>query len=207
MPSAQLVCYAQAKGGGQVSWLRGFEELFSPNSGWPWFRLGSRWLGGFLWEVYYGRKGVRVYQFTRDSYQSSGIWDFPNGGYLMGEREAASAMVSKYIAAVRAKSKGRGAGTCECDPAIAEGRPALTAFLCETDGGEGKVRERSVLMVAIDEGGVRAGLKDADLGGWVWRQGKSLKDALDAIEAALVDPDTAFRVKPAQRARRGRKRG
>ncbi len=108
---------------------------------------------------------------------------------LNGERD----MASKWIKAAIAKRKASKAESLPSDPAVCDGRPALTDFMCDLEGPNGGVREPSAVMFSFGADGVRAGLKDDDAGGWCWRQGKTLSEALDAIEKALQSGEGAFR--------------
>jgi len=174
--------------------------------GWPWLKLGSCWRHGLLWEVLCGKEGVLVSAYADNGLRLVIRECFPDGGYSKGESESASAMVNKYITAVKQRSATAGKASCECDPAIAEGRPALTAFLTETDAGDGRVRERSVLMVCVDEAGTRVGLKASEFNGWIWRTARTLTEGLDAVEKALTDPEASFRPAGGRKGPRGRKK-
>lgn len=94
-------------------------------------------------------------------------------------------MSSKWIAgAVAATTQvARVAGLP--DGVLFHERPALWDFMTELTHEDGKGREPSVLMIACSAVGVRVGLKDETAGGWLWREGESLQDALDAIESTL----------------------
>lgn len=172
-----------------------------------WLSLGTQWKGGLLWEVICSRKGVMVSGYSMPGPYCKVREVFPRCGIYHGENEGSHAMVNKYITAVRQRAAASGKGACELDPCISQGRPAVTAFLTETDGGEGKVRERSVLMLAADEGGLRVGLKASEFNGWVWRTAATLQEGLDALEKALTDPEAAFRPSNGQRAKKRRRRG
>lgn len=112
--------------------------------------------------------------------------------------------MSKWIkAALGRKQKGK-AEALPADPALCDGRPALTEFLTETAGANGGVREPSVIMACVVPEGVRVGLKDDDAGGWCWRVGKTFQEALDAIERALTADEPAFRA--GRQVRQGKRR-
>lgn len=111
------------------------------------------------------------------------------GEYFLEGRTVASKWI-KAAVAKRAKAK---PGSLQMDPTLGKDRPALTDFMTDLEGPDGGVREPSALMVAITADGVRAGLKDEDCGGWCWREGHTLQDALDAIEKALQAGEGAFR--------------
>jgi hypothetical protein len=129
---------------------------------------------------------------------------FPRRRYpwrlLNGERE----MASKWIKAAVAKRKASKPTALTADPALCDGRPALTDFMTDLEGPNGGVREPSALMVCFTPEGVRAGLKDDDAGGWCWREGTTLSGALDAIEKALQAGEGAFRQARAAAKKKGR---
>jgi hypothetical protein len=112
-------------------------------------------------------------------------------------------MASKWIKKAVAKRTKKSPSAMTIDPALGEGRPALTEFMTELESEPGELREVSPLMITVSEGGIRAGLKDEDAGGWCWREGATLSLALDAIEKALQAGEGAFR---APRAKPGRKK-
>ena len=95
--------------------------------------------------------------------------------------------MARYISAARAQLAALANKVSDLDPAISHERPALTEFMtcCETE--EGGVRELSVLMVVAGTDGLRVGLRDDDMGGWLWRTGSTLSDCLDALEVTLQD--------------------
>jgi hypothetical protein len=101
-------------------------------------------------------------------------------------------VASKYIDQLQKKTK-KITKACErLDPVLSEGRPALTDFMTEMEGQGGKEREPSALMICASSEGLRVGLKDEEMGGWLWRQGESLKGCLDAIEEALAGGTAKF---------------
>lgn len=95
-------------------------------------------------------------------------------------------LANKWITEARKRLLGSRRPEVKVDPVISDGRPALTAFLTEVEAGEGLTRERSVLMLAWDEAGMRVGLKDEAMGGWLWRQCQTLQEGLQALEEALA---------------------
>lgn len=108
---------------------------------------------------------------------------------LNGER----AMASKFIKNAMTKKKAMRPGMLIPDMALCADRPAITDFMCDLEAANGGVREPSAIMISFNNDGVRAGLKDDDAGGWVWKQGKTLSEALDAIEKALQSDNPGFR--------------
>ncbi len=102
-------------------------------------------------------------------------------------------MASKWIkAAITKKAKGK-PGALPMDAGVGKDRPAITDFMTELEGPDGGIREPSMIMFGMSADGVRAGLKDEDGGGWCWREGRTLQEALDAIEKALQAGEGAFR--------------
>jgi hypothetical protein len=116
------------------------------------------------------------------------------------EIQRSNFVANKYIAAAKAKQPGA-TKAIPVDAEIGADRPALTEYLTSTEGAtKGATRDRSVLMLCWEEGGVRVGLKDDDAGGWCWRQGATLQEALDSLEAALAGPELVFRPAGGRRA-------
>lgn len=115
-----------------------------------------------------------------------------------------TAVVSKWIRAAVEKSSKKKPGQLMVDPVLHSGREALRDFMTEVDAGQGRVREPSVLMIACDEGRIRVGLKDDDAGGWCWREGITLEEALDALEKALQTGDGVFRSQRVVKGKKGR---
>lgn len=169
----------------------------------PWRLLGSRHDKGYVWEVYSYADGVCV--FRTDKVRSGECsWHYFQRTTEVSDMWLSNgAVVNKYIQAVKAKAKKGSKGSVTGDPFLCQGRPALTAFLTETGADEKDVRELSALMVAHEADGVRVGLKDDDCGGWLWRGGKDLAAALDAIEKALTDGTALFGGAKDRKARRG----
>lgn len=102
-------------------------------------------------------------------------------------------MASKYIAAAIKEVLGRKTLGGEGDYGLFKNRPAIREFMTDLEGVPGGSRELSVLMICVSEGGLRVGLKDADAGGWCWREGEDLGAALNAVEKALQAGSGAFR--------------
>lgn len=110
-----------------------------------------------------------------------------------------SSVVSKWIKQAVAKRCKAKPGALPVPSLLSSGRPALTDFMGEVEGPDGGVREPSVLMIGCTATGVRVGLKDEDCGGWCWREGVTVEEALDAIEKALQAGEGAFRGPKPQR--------
>jgi hypothetical protein len=97
-----------------------------------------------------------------------------------------------FVQAAKARVAGRGADGLEVDSLLVAGRPALREFICSTVDGAGGVRERSVLMICVEDDGLRVGLKDQSLGGWCWRMASTFEDGLTALDQALRDGTARF---------------
>jgi hypothetical protein len=170
--------------------------------GWPrvvtqrWYDEGIFYLAGrrFVVEQVLPRGDVQVSEFG--GRPAARLWtecfNPPDGlqfAAIMGERK----MALKWIKRALDKKPSKKASAMVMDPALGKDRPALTEFMTETTGPDDKPRDVSALMVVCTEAGVRAGLKDEDAGGWCWREGTTLAEALDSIEKALQVGEGAFR--------------
>lgn len=98
----------------------------------------------------------------------------------------------KYVKAVVAAAKKAGPGDMKADAELHSHRPALQEFMTAVGNPKEGFREVSPVMLCCDETGVRAGLKDDEAGGWCWRRGNTLTDALDALEKALQEGTAIF---------------
>jgi hypothetical protein len=157
-----------------------------------WYQEGQVWKDGGFYLVESCQYGVSVSFYVKgERFPLSTTWFDTQGSPWIGVRSKAS-MVSKYIQAVRAAAGKVQKGERSLDPVIGDKRPALTAFMTDSDAGGGKVRELSALMMAVGDDGLRVGLKDDDMGGWCWRSGATLADALDALETALASGEARF---------------
>jgi hypothetical protein len=111
-------------------------------------------------------------------------------------------MASKWLTAATVVAECKTAVAAASDPALFKARPAMFEFMSELEASPGVPRELSILMVALTDQGVRCGLKEEAVGGWLWRTGVTLSAALDAIEASLQSgkPDWSIpKMKPAPR--------
>jgi hypothetical protein len=170
----------------------------------PWLLLGFRRSGGQLWEVYSNKRGYAVSHKPDGDGRKYVLYFYPKPEDGLDCWLSRGAIVNKYIQAVKARSKKGRKGEVSGDPYLCEGRPALTAFLCETGESEKDVRDLSALMIVHGDDGVRVGLRDDDCGGWLWRSGKTLADGLNAIEKALQDGTATFGGSKERRAKKGR---
>ena len=112
-------------------------------------------------------------------------------------------MASKWISAAIKVAEKRVEISTSDEPTLWKNRPALRDFMTCLEGAKDVAREPSVIMIAVSEMGIRAGLKDDTAGGWLWREGLTLEDALNAIEKALQSGSPSF---TSQGGRRGRRR-
>lgn len=178
---------------------------FCGRLGSPVYLLGQRWHGGRLYVVEWNSRGLAVSEFPDEGQRASMVRFWARQGPWFQPHARVMSVVNKYIAALRAgKAKKVMAGGV-VDPAVGDKRPALTALMTEVDDGTKVPRERSVLMVAVADDGMRVGVKDDDLGGWLWRTGKTVQEALDAIERALQDGTAVFGGSVGRRAGKGKK--
>lgn len=65
--------------------------------------------------------------------------------------------------------------------------PTLGHFLCDECWPGGEVRQRSSLVVFVEDGVFKACLSDKDSGSSLWSSCRSFDDLLEAIEARLTD--------------------
>lgn len=91
------------------------------------------------------------------------------------------------------------------DAGFLRDREAIAEFMTELVGPDGKPREPSAVMIVFCDEGARVGLKDEDAGGWCWRVGPTVQDALDAIEKALKEDESPFKGPRQQRDRKTRR--
>jgi hypothetical protein len=148
---------------------------------------------------------ARVVSVGESPYTRWFVADLPAS--VRGRPGAAQQLMNKYLKAVREKAKsGRRANVTAAD-ILGDKRPAITAFMCDTDAGDGQERELSALMVIPSPDGFRVGLKDEDAGGWLWRAGGTITEALDAIEAALADGSGRFTSAQRTGVKKGTRRG
>lgn len=91
----------------------------------------------------------------------------------------------KYITAAIKSAEKRVEVCSGGDEILWKGRPAIREFMTSLVNGEGQPRRPSSLMISACEAGLRVGLCDDDVDGWVWREDITLSGALDAIEKTL----------------------
>jgi hypothetical protein len=141
---------------------------------------------GQSYEICSGRGMIVVTKFNKRSWFNvdwSVQFLLPDNEYiqLSGDNSVASQWITTAIAKATQCDKILDNG----DPVLFKDRPALWDFMSELVGPTGQGRDPSVLMIALSAVGVRAGLKDDDAGGWLWREAQTLATALNAIEKAL----------------------
>lgn len=79
------------------------------------------------------------------------------------------------------------------DPALADSNPALHEMLTAESYEDGKPRKTSTLLITVEEGGWKGRLNDRDGGQLLWVTSDCLKGVFDALEDALVAPNTPWR--------------
>jgi hypothetical protein len=162
-------------------------------------------LRGLLWTVRASNSGIEVNAVTYGCHSEAMTFWFPRQKYwrwFMGKKEGDG---RKYILAARALVSNGSTDKFGIDPVIGGNRPALTEFMTCCEVGDGEIRETSVLMICAGVDGIRCGLKDEDLGGWMWRTGETLAEALDSIEVALSDGGARFTGSKDNGRRKGRR--
>lgn len=80
------------------------------------------------------------------------------------------------------------------DNTLYKDRPALCEYMTLVVDDEGNARDPSVLMVCATATGFKVGLKDAQTGGWLWREGDTFLKCLNSIEAILQTGDVHWAV-------------
>lgn len=92
------------------------------------------------------------------------------------------------------------------DPAFAKRCPQLWAHLTDRQWDDGSEREGSTFLVLAEGPVVKIWLNDRAMGRSLWVAGPSLQGALDAVEAALNDPQAGWRVNTSAGPRKGGKK-
>lgn len=162
--------------------------------------------GGFLLRGYHNWSVMlcRAVSVGESPYTRWFVADVP--AVFLGRPEAMRQLMNKYLRAVREKASTGRKGTVSVADLLGDKRPAIAAFMTDLDAGEGQERELSALMVIPGPDGFRVGLKDEESGGWLWRAGTTVTEALDAMEEALVDGTGRFTMAQRQGQKKGAKR-
>lgn len=92
------------------------------------------------------------------------------------------------------RPKTEGGVTCVQDADLAKKCPALAAHLCQTTWEDGEARQTSTLSIFTGDGCFKACLRDRELGLCLWVAAKCYAALPLALEAALTDPNTVWRV-------------
>jgi hypothetical protein len=183
----------------------GDDERVGVRRGCLW-RLGVFFRRGGRYEVWYRDGRVWVAALGSGSSPVQWEWSLQVGRVTRDFLESKETIMSKYIArAVKAKGGPSTIGPGS-DDAFFTNRPAIYEYMTDCLGPTGKGRETSCMMIASSESGVRAGLKDDDAGGWVWREGMTVDEAVDSVEKVLASGTAVFRA-PGGRGKRPGKRG
>lgn len=80
-----------------------------------------------------------------------------------------------------------GTGKSPMPHCLQERSPTLGHFLCDEVWPDGELRQRSTLVVFVEDGMFKACLSDKDSGTSLWASCKSFDDLLEALEARLTD--------------------
>lgn len=131
------------------------------------------------------------------------------GGETLGTARLRAGSVTtvslwEYRSMKRPDSQERGGGDgLRLVPDSFGGRCCLCEYMTAGAWDDGQPRETSTLMVVAEEGLIKCCLNDRALGRSLWRSGATMDAALDALEAALVDPRADWRRRaPAPRGKR-----
>lgn len=74
--------------------------------------------------------------------------------------------------------------------------PSTWAYLADTRYEDGEPRETATLMLLAEQGVVKACLNDRDNSRSAWVSGRSVEEALAALEAGLAEGRTEWRGRP-----------
>jgi len=88
------------------------------------------------------------------------------------------------------------AGVACADPAWQERWPALCSHLFDLKYEDGAPRQTSTLMLLAEQGVAKACLNDREAERSAWVSGRSFTEALDALEAGLVEDRLDWRARP-----------
>jgi len=80
-----------------------------------------------------------------------------------------------------------GTGKFPTPPCLAERAPTLGHFLCDESWPDGEARQRSTLVIFVEDGNFKACLSDKDSNTSLWASCKSFDDLLEAMESRLTD--------------------
>jgi len=78
-------------------------------------------------------------------------------------------------------------GQTPTPPGLNERAPTLAHFLCDASWPDGEERQRSTIVVFVEDGMFKACLSDKDSGTSLWASCRSFDDLLEALEARLTD--------------------
>lgn len=105
--------------------------------------------------------------------------------------------------------QGQQVGSVERDE-IATLCPTLWEYMTATTWDDGSARLPSSLLLFAQDGMLKGMLRDRDAGLCLWVAGSSISGLLGVLEAALLDPQTEWRVdrqQPGQTASRKKRAG
>lgn len=148
--------------------------------------------GSEVWRAEWDRVAVQVTCWDRSVGGITFVTSFVRAWENERRVDTFEGMLMKYIQLAKAAAKAEKVEDKWADDFLTVDRPALKEFMGSSVDGDGHPREPSVLMVVRESGQYRVGLKDEQLGGWLWRVGDDLDFALDAIESALADGSARF---------------
>lgn len=124
------------------------------------------------------------------------IWseDFRYGRFDYSHPSGVEAMASQWISRAVTKQQQTKQVLRADDNTLYKDRPALAEYMTLVVDDEGNARDPSVLMVCATATGLKVGLKDAETGGWLWREAETLVKALNSLEAVLQSGEVHWAV-------------
>lgn len=163
------------------------------------------WLWGGHVSVSIQGAAIEVRFDARGKVCRSWVECFPLGALSAEYLVKGGYVVSKYLAAARAKSA-HGRAQLDCaDPFLFKDRPALQELMTLLVDDAGECREASVLMLCPRADGFSVGIKCEEAGGWFWKNGQTVSKALDLIEKAIQGSEAVFSSSEKRAASRGKR--
>lgn len=152
------------------------------------YRHGKRYSLTVKWD------GITVSEEGKRGEEPKWTVTFPMTLFTYEELSGDMTMASRYISKAVSQAKPGAQSLPATDPTLFRDRPALAEYMTLMVDDEGVGREPCPLMVVIRPDGVRAGIKDCETGGWLWREGETLTKVLNTLEACLASGNVVFSV-------------
>jgi len=135
------------------------------------------------------------------------LWSvtFPQTLFTYEELSGDPSMASRYISKAVAQAKPGAQSLPTTDMTLFKDRPALAEYMGLMVDDEGVGREPSPLMIVVRPDGIRAGIKDCESGGWLWREAETLTKVLNALETVLASGQVVFSIPGGKAGKNGKK--